>query len=241
VAYVRKSTASADRDDLLRIADLSDRVEQSLGGAVLSLAVAPNYHDLDGAVTSTPHIPRELPQGFGVERWKEQVRRDPAVYGVLVGREFEWAAVVLFLPNRDEVATFRAIAEFVEQRTIPWWEWLYKTDIAMPRMDVREVALWSPGRQRHAGKFSASNWRTLRVPAPRQCAACFSDAAGDGDIVARPAVPAVPEWPFRAWAGTVIAQSANAALSMRLTVAHALLIPDRAPCVGSDFRRVECA
>ena len=126
------------RDDLARIAQLSDRVERSLDGAVLSLAVAPNYHDVDGTVTSTPHIPGALPSDFDVEAWKAQVRRDPAVYGVLVGREFEWAAVVLFLqPDRDEVATFRAIAEFVEERPIPWWEWLYKTDvIAPPGMSV---------------------------------------------------------------------------------------------------------
>lgn len=123
----------ATREDVARIADLSERVGRALDGAVLSLAVAPDYRDVDGVVASTPHIPRVLPPDFDVAAWKARVERDPAVHGILVGRHFEWAAVVLFVPAaRDEVATFHAIAEFVEQRAIPWWEWLYKTDIACP-------------------------------------------------------------------------------------------------------------
>ncbi len=119
-----------DRADLERIKDLTDRIKNEFGGSVLSLSEVPDYRDTGEEILNTPHIPEQIPADFDIEAWKRRVSRDPMVYGLLVGRDFDWAAVARYLPpDYDEIGEFRATVAFLEQREIPEWEWLYKSDI----------------------------------------------------------------------------------------------------------------
>lgn len=121
-------------DDLRRIRDFSNRVRRELGDPVVSLSTFPYFVDDGEGISSDPHIPEDLSSGFDVEAWKDRVREDPSVYGVLTGRNFEYAVVVWFLdPDADEVAMFHRVAEFLEGRKISAIEWLYKTDITPPK------------------------------------------------------------------------------------------------------------
>lgn len=122
-----------NRRDLVRIAEFTKRAREALGTPVVSLSTYPNFTDRGDEIISPPYIPDPVPLDFDIDAWKKRVRRDPAVYGTLVGRDFAWATVVLFVAaGRDEISTFRRVVEFIEGRKIPWWEWLYKTDIRTP-------------------------------------------------------------------------------------------------------------
>ncbi|MGH8010301.1 MAG: MMPL family transporter, partial [Candidatus Binatia bacterium] len=100
------------------------------------------------ALLDDPHITPALftDDRFDFATWKERVKQDPTVYGILVGKQFDWAAVVRFLsPGYDEITEFRRTVEFLEGRAVPWWEWLWKTDI-FPKEPQIMVGGWCIGR-----------------------------------------------------------------------------------------------
>ncbi len=116
--------------DLRRIRDFTESVKLKLGPAVVSAATISNYHDTGEELQDEPYVPADIPDDFDVEAWRSRVAADPAIYGIFVDRNFEWATVLRHLPlGYDDIVEFRLTAEFLESRKIPWWEWLYKTDI----------------------------------------------------------------------------------------------------------------
>ncbi len=104
---------------------------------VLSLSVVPKYRDNGEELLNSPYINdavlREMAadaSGLAESQWRTEVVRDPSVYGILIGRNFDYAVVTLLLPRGfDEIAVFRRLAAFLEQRGIPWCEWFFKADI----------------------------------------------------------------------------------------------------------------
>lgn len=63
-----------------------------------------------------------------------------------MGRDFSWTAVIRYLPpDYDEISEFRKTVEFLEGRTIPWWEWFWKRDI-VPHDPSVSVGGWIMGR-----------------------------------------------------------------------------------------------
>lgn len=134
--------------DLQKIWDFTGKVKTSFDNRVASLAEIPNYRDTGERLLDDPHInPVLFTDGhFDLDIWKERVRHDPTVYGLLVGRNFDWAAVMRFLPpGYDEITEFRRTAEFLEGCKIPWWEWLWKTDV-FPQDPQIMVGGWCLGR-----------------------------------------------------------------------------------------------
>ncbi|TAN42314.1 MAG: hypothetical protein EPN22_12840 [Nitrospirae bacterium] len=102
---------------------------------VLSLSIVPNYRDTGKEIDNRPYINNDVLALMSsspsyTNEWKEQVKRDSGVYGVLVGRDFDYAAVSVLLPSGyDEVGVFRRTVEFLEGRKIPAWQWYLKTNI----------------------------------------------------------------------------------------------------------------
>ncbi len=134
--------------DLVRVATFTEAAKAAFGEGILSLAEIPAYKDTGEALLDDPYIETEriLQPLFHLDDWKQQVRRDPAVYGPMVGRDFSWTAVVRYLPpGYDEITEFRKTVEFLEGRTIPWWEWLWKRDIT-PEDHHVGVSGWVIGR-----------------------------------------------------------------------------------------------
>jgi hypothetical protein len=114
----------------------------------LSLSEAPAYQDTGETLRDEPYITNDeiIHPDFNLQVWKEKITRDAGVYGLLVGRDFSWTAVVRYLPpNYDEITEFRKTVEFLEDRTIPWWEWFWKRDI-VPRDPSVSVGGWIMGR-----------------------------------------------------------------------------------------------
>lgn len=134
--------------DLERVWRFTEAVKNHFGSSVLSLAEIPAYHDTGDALADDPYITKEQIDhaDFRMEEWKQKVARDPGVHGVFVGRTFAWASVVRYLPpQHDEIAEFRRTVEFLEGRSIPWWEWYLKRDIT-PREPGVAVGGWVIGR-----------------------------------------------------------------------------------------------
>jgi predicted RND superfamily exporter protein len=134
--------------DLRRVVQFTDATKDTFGDAVLSLSAIPAYEDTGEVLRDEPYIAtREItdPQ-FDMEAWRAKVARDPDVYGPFVGRDFSWTAVIRYLPpDYDEITEFRRTVEFLEGRTIPWWEWFFKRDI-VPQDPTVGVAGWIVGR-----------------------------------------------------------------------------------------------
>lgn len=134
--------------DLAAVAQLTERVEATLGEGVLSLANIPAYQDTGESLRDEPYITREAlaSPSFNLAQWQAQVSRDGSVYGPLVGRDLSWTAVVRYLPpGVDEIREFRRTAAFLEDREIPAWEWLFKRDIT-PTDERIGVGGWVIGR-----------------------------------------------------------------------------------------------
>ena len=134
--------------DLQKIWHFSQQVKAVFGHQVVSLAEIPDYQDTGEALLDEPYITPALftNDPLNLATWKERVKQDPTVYGLLIGRNFDWAAVVRFLPpGYDEIIEFRRTVEFLEGRPIPWWEWLWKTDIFPQDPDIL-VGSWCIGR-----------------------------------------------------------------------------------------------
>jgi len=131
--------------DLQRIRDFTERVKATFGPSVTSLSTVADYRDTGDELRNDPYVPAVVPADLDVAGWRTRVAADPSVYGILVGRDFEWATIFRYLPlGYDDIAEFRRTVEFLEGRQIPWWEWLYKHDIVTS--DDVGVAGWVMGR-----------------------------------------------------------------------------------------------
>lgn len=155
VSFVIRFDNGFSSASVARIKEVTDWVKQAFPEyGVLSLSVAAAYHDTGSALSSKPYITPELLQeiqatpGWNPAAWKRAVANDPGVYGLLIGRKFDYAVVTLLLPTGyDEIALFRRVATFLEQRDIPLWEWYLKTDIT-PAAQFHDIlpAGWVVGR-----------------------------------------------------------------------------------------------
>lgn len=146
VFVLNRSLTSAQH--LAKVVTLTAVVKAAFGEGVLSLAEAPAYHDTGETLRDEPYITlSEITQSsFDLQEWQEKVARDIGVYGLLVGRDFSWTTVIrYFPPGYDEISEFRKTVEFLEGRTIPWWEWFWKRDIIPHDLSVG-VGGWVMGR-----------------------------------------------------------------------------------------------
>jgi predicted RND superfamily exporter protein len=137
VSFIIRFDKGLTRGSLARIKEITDRVKATFPEyGVLSLSIAANYKDTGAALSSTPYISDALltesarDSSWNMEQWKKAVARDPGVYGVLIGRNFDYGVVTLLLPNSyDEIGVFQRVTEFLENRKIPMWQWYLKCDI----------------------------------------------------------------------------------------------------------------
>lgn len=135
-------------NDLQKILQVTEAAEQAFGDTIVSLATIPAYQDTGEVLLDEPYITaRAIARGdFPLLAWQEKVTADPSVFGLLVARDFSWSSVIRYLPpDYDEIEEFRKTVAFLEGRTIPWWEWLWKKDI-VPQDPTLGVGGWTMGR-----------------------------------------------------------------------------------------------
>lgn len=126
-------------------------------GVVWSLAADSNaYHVNAGELASSAHLdPAWLQPGGHLQlpmpmaQWRAQVAADPAASGLLVGKDFTYAQILLFMPEKtNELELVRQVAEYLEQRPIHALEWLLLKGDIKPVAGYANVTLggWSVGR-----------------------------------------------------------------------------------------------
>jgi predicted RND superfamily exporter protein len=121
-------------EELQRVREFTERVKAEFGPALLSLSNVSDYQDTGDALLTARYIPEEFGPEFNMREWKDRVVANSMVFGTMIGRDFQSAAVVRYLPAKhDPIGEYRRTVEFLEGRRIPWWEWLYKTDIVLPQ------------------------------------------------------------------------------------------------------------
>lgn len=137
------------KEHLEKICTVTEGVKGFFGEeGVTSACEIPNYKDTGEGLSSEPYINAQLLENpsFPIQEWKSEVARDPGVYGLFIGRDFTWAAVIRYLPwDYDEITEFRKTVEFLEGRIIPWYEWFWKRDIR-PKDPTIGVGGWVMGR-----------------------------------------------------------------------------------------------
>lgn len=135
---------------LQQIADMSQQVQALFPEAVVwSLAAnAYDYRHQQGQISSHAWL-QPLPTAEQLPAWKAALQGDRAAYGTLMGRDFDYAQIFVFLPeNYHEQSITDRLAEYLEQRPISEIEWLlWKGDIH-PAPQFANVSLggWSVAR-----------------------------------------------------------------------------------------------
>ena len=140
-------TPEFDAASVQTILTLSKNAQQQLSGGVLSLAALPNYVDTGEELLDVPYVTDQSAAAVTHNSWKKRVASDSAAYGILVDRHWQWASITRFLPEgyQETDEAWKTI-EFLEGRTIPWWERLFfKTDI-QPLNPAIGVSGWVMGR-----------------------------------------------------------------------------------------------
>jgi predicted RND superfamily exporter protein len=148
IPVVLNSGGGRSIDDLRKILQVTEAAKRVFGDTIVSLSTVPAYQDTGEVLLDEPYITaREIARrDFPLLTWQEKVAADPSVFGLLVARDFSWSSVIRYLPpDYDEIEEFRKTVEFLEDRTIPWWEWLWKKDI-VPRDPTLGVGGWTMGR-----------------------------------------------------------------------------------------------
>lgn len=147
ISFILHSGARST-EDLGKVLTFTAAAKETFGEAIISLAEVPAYQDTGDTLRDEPYVTAgEITHpSFDLHAWHEKVATDPSVYGLLVGRDFSWTAVIRYLsPEADEISEFRKTVEFLEDRKIPWWEWFWKRDIA-PHDPSVGVGGWAMGR-----------------------------------------------------------------------------------------------
>jgi len=97
VSFIIRFDKGMTRGSLARIKEITDRVKETFPEyGVLSLSIAANYKDTGFTLSSAPYINDALLSesagnpNWNLNQWKKEVSRDPGVYGVLVGRNFDY-------------------------------------------------------------------------------------------------------------------------------------------------------
>src|SRR5262245_22128643 len=103
------------RSDLEKIFAFDQAIKQNLPDlGVMSLVEAVDYHDNGVKLANNKYIDVSLLQDphLDIEQWKNSIRRNEGVYGLLVGRNFDYAVFAIYLPqDYDEIFTYRRVAQ----------------------------------------------------------------------------------------------------------------------------------
>jgi predicted RND superfamily exporter protein len=137
LSFVLDFPGGMTHDSLRQIVRMTQEIQQRFPeGPVWSLAANSRlYQTTDAQLDSHAHLDARLPNGvpdtLDLAQWKARVRQDSSAYGTLVGKNFDHAQILVFLPeDHDELALADRVAEYLEQRQVSQIEWLlWKGDI----------------------------------------------------------------------------------------------------------------
>lgn len=150
LGFVLKFEHGLTLDAIEQISRMTNEIEQRFPeAAVLSLSDNALYYQSSAdEVLSEPYLRAGMGHADLVEL-KRRIVKNPLVYGPLIGRRFEYAQIMLFLPDDySEQELVQRVGEYLEKRKISQLEWmLLKSDIS-PAGEYANVSLsgWSIAR-----------------------------------------------------------------------------------------------
>jgi predicted RND superfamily exporter protein len=136
VLFTFEYKQGVDERALREVTDYHHKLERAFPEAsVYSIANHPYYKDNGEEMISERYTNPTLAQfqwegKFSSHYWANEVSADPGVFGVLVDRRATSLSIALFPPKGyDEMAFYRKVAAFVEERETSPLEWFIKHDI----------------------------------------------------------------------------------------------------------------
>jgi hypothetical protein len=158
MSFVLSFPQGLNEEGMTQVIRMTRELRQRFPQAVVWSLAADSYaYRADaGALASTPHLDPAWLQADGrvqlpvtLEQWRAQVAADPAASGLLVGKDFRYAQILLFMPEKtNELELVRQVAEYLEQRPIHALEWLLLKGDIKPAAVYGNVTLggWAVGR-----------------------------------------------------------------------------------------------
>jgi predicted RND superfamily exporter protein len=158
LSFVLSYPGGVNKEGLEQLIRMSDAVKKLFPeGAVWSLASnSYDYRTQAGVLESQPYLHAKmldtegrLPKHFDLQAWKQAVAADASVYNTLIGKQFDYAQIFVFLPeNYSEQGVVDRVAQYLEKREIHQLEWLLLKGDIHPVDEFRNVSLggWSIAR-----------------------------------------------------------------------------------------------
>ncbi|MBI3801978.1 MAG: hypothetical protein HY268_34045 [Deltaproteobacteria bacterium] len=139
--------SGSEADGWQEVITLTQEVKKQLDGGVLSLAEMPDYRDTGDELLKTPYLTPQSLKNARQPQWRARVASDVSTFGVLVNRDWRWAAVTRFLPRgyRETQEAWKTV-ELLEGRKIPWWERIFLKADVEPKNPNIGVSGWVMGR-----------------------------------------------------------------------------------------------
>ncbi|MRV73314.1 MMPL family transporter [Duganella sp. FT92W] len=158
MSFVLSFPQGLDEQGMAQLIRMTRELRQRFPQAVVWSLAADSYaYRADaGELASTPHLDPawlrpdgQLQMPVPMAQWRAQVAADPTASGLLVGKDFRYAQILLFTPEQtNELDLVRQVAEYLEQRPIHALEWLLLKGDIKPASPYANVSLggWSVGR-----------------------------------------------------------------------------------------------
>jgi uncharacterized membrane protein YiaA len=158
MSFVLSFPQGMEERDMLQVLRMTDDLRRRFPQAVVWSLAADSYAYSASTqeLESRPHIDRSWVGSDGrltlpmpIAEWREAVAADPGASGLLVGKNFRYAQILLFMPEGpNELDLVQQVAEYLEQRPIHRLEWLLLKGDIKPAAEFHNVSLggWSVGR-----------------------------------------------------------------------------------------------
>ena len=158
MSFVLSFPQGMEERDMQQVLRMSQQLQRRFPQAVVWSLASDSYAYSASAqaLESRPHIDAgwlasdgKLHLPMAPEQWREEVAADPTAYGLLVGKDFRYAQILLFMPEgSNELDLVQQVAEYLEQRSISRLEWLLLKGDIKPAPEFHNVTLggWSVGR-----------------------------------------------------------------------------------------------
>lgn len=158
MSFVLSFPQGMGASELQQVLRMSQDLQRRFPQAVVWSLASDSYAYTANAqeLASRPHIDPawvgangKLSLPMPLHQWREEVAADPSASGLLVGKDFRYAQILLFMPEgTNELELVRQVAEYLEKRPIHALEWLLLKGDIKPAEEFRNVSLggWSVGR-----------------------------------------------------------------------------------------------
>jgi len=135
-------------EDLQEIDAMTKKLESYIWaqGRVLSLSTVPNFKIQNDEMTFEPFV-NSSANDNNIDEFKKAVKDNNVVYGKLIGENFDWALIVVFLAREhNQEKVYWDTVELLEGKKISWWQKWLRYDIH-PKDSKWGVASWVVGRE----------------------------------------------------------------------------------------------